>query len=156
MQKITEQDKDIIKGWYTEDVTSIDEFIKKLDTEFSHDYGTICHAVAASAVQAAKMMDRQWQGGITGFQASCIMWEMMKNWMHYEGPMRLIQFEHMLYPQHYDRFALVIDSGTWKYLQEEAKKKLAKDDYAHPDVKEHWQNIVNGIVPFGYTVKEDV
>ena len=36
------------------------------------DYGTVCHAIALSAVA------RTAQGGITGFQAGAVMWEFIK------------------------------------------------------------------------------
>lgn len=28
-------------------------------------------------------------------------------------------------------------------------------EHAHPAVIAHWKSIVNGIIPFGYSVKED-
>jgi hypothetical protein len=44
----------------------------------------------------------------------------------------------------------------WESLQEMAKKKLEeKEEHVPPRVINHWQSIVDGIVPFGYSVKEE-
>ena len=158
-EKITEENKELIQSWYTQEVESLDEFIKKLDTEYEHDYGSICHAIAAVAVQAARKMDRQPNnGGITGFQAGCIMWEFIKNWMHLEGPMRLVQYNDMLYPQYFDKFDTVLSPDIWKTLQAKAMEQLIKSgngEMAHPNVVAHWKSIVEGVVPFGYVVQSD-
>lgn len=152
MQKIDETDKEIIRQWFTEDVSSVDEFINKLATEYEHDYGTIVHAMAAVAIRAMLKLDETPQGGITGFQAGAIMWKFIRNWMHYEGPMKLMRYENMLYPQYAESFATTIDAATWEYLQDTAKKKLAEDGHVHPNVRAHWISIVEGRVPFGYTL----
>jgi hypothetical protein len=150
---ITEKDRDIIQAWYSEEVTDINAFIEKLNKDYDHDYGTICHAIAATAVQAGKLMNKQEQGGITGFQAGAVMWEFMRNWMHLEGPMRLMSYNKMLYPQYFGDFDTVIEEDVWKYLQSEAKKNFETVENAGEQVKAHWKSIVDGIVPFGYVVK---
>ena len=155
-QNVTETDKDVIKSWYEQDIESVDAFIEKLNTEYNHDYGTICHAIAAVAVQAAKQMNKQSQGGITGFQAGAVMWEFVKHWMHLEGPMRLVQYDHMLYPQYFEKFDQVISPDIWKNLQTKAMENLIKagnGDMVHENVVAHWKSIVNGVVPFGYVVQ---
>ncbi len=159
---ITEADKDIIAGWFArQEIESIDAFIKKLDTEYEHDYGTICKAMAAVALQAARKMDQQSQGGITGFQAGAVMWDFVQAWMSLEGPLRLVQYNDMLYPQSAYKFEKTISADCWADLQAEAKKRVAEyhqqgtDAHCHPNVLVHWYSIINGVVPFGYTVKED-
>ena len=42
----------------------------------------------------------------------------------------------------------------FKKMQEIAAKNLKEEDSAHPDVLEHWQEIVKGKVPFGFTIKD--
>ena len=49
----------------------------------------------------------------------------------------------------------VIAPGLWRWLQDEAKKKLEGTTSAHPEVLAHWQSIVDGRVPFGFTVVEE-
>lgn len=129
-------------------------FLKDLTEKYSHDYGTICHAVTAGAVAAANAVNRSPEGGISGFQAGCIMWEFIKRWGHIDGPARLVSYKDMLYPQYEDKFDKVITQDTWKYLQEEAKKNLYANN-AHPNVIQHWKSIVEGNVPFGYRVATD-
>lgn len=52
----------------------------------------------------------------------------------------------------------VNSASTWKRLQDEAKKRIENADVAKPgpspDVLNHWKDIANGIVPFGFTVSD--
>lgn len=160
MKNITEEMK-IHEQWYKEaqdkDMTleTIPAFLKKLTTEYNHDYGTICHALTAGAIATMWAMNRTPQGGITGFQSGCIMWEFIRNWNGEKGPLRLIKYDEMLFPQYEDKFQKNISMNTWKYLQEEAKKNIDSKEHASLRVIHHWQSIADGIVPFGYAVKED-
>ena len=166
---VTEKDKDIIAAWYErakDKEESVDDFIKALNDNYKHDYGTICHAVTAAAIKAAWSMNNQQQGGITGFQAGAVMWEFIRRWNYMEGPMRLMQYDDMLYPQYANKFDKVIDKSTFKHLQDRAEELLKKENYErlkypdtycspNPRVLAHWQSIIDGVVPFGYTVKDD-
>ncbi len=132
-------------------------FINKL-TEFNHDYGTIIRAMAAGMKASFHVIGNSPQGGITGFQAGCLMWEMVKEFGSFgDGPKTMVCYENMLYPQYEDKFKNTITPSTWRYLQEEAKKMLDEDenDGANLEATAHWQSIVDGIVPFGYLVKDN-
>lgn len=184
MKKITEEMR-LHDEWYKEvkniTIETLPKFLKKLSEDYEHDYGTICHAVTASALAAAKAMDRSPQGGITGFQASCIMWGFIKEWMHIKNePLRLIKYDQMLYPQHSETFTS-ITHDTWKWLQKRAIEKLYKvlifkkfgikeilfrrfdkpgthysdQTNVHPEVFVHWKSVASGRVPFGYVVTRD-
>jgi hypothetical protein len=160
MQAITEKDsKDIIAQWYAEakeqTVDTLPGFIARLTTEYGHDYGTIVHAITAAAVGAAWAVEHSPAGGITGFQGGAVMWEFMRHWNGVEAPARLVRYEEMLYPQYAYKFEKTINAATWAHLQERAKAKLAERDVMHPDVLAHMQSIVNGVVPFGYTISDD-
>lgn len=155
-KKITEE-MGIQEKWYKEakeiNIEELPEFIRKLTENYSHDYGTICHAVTAGALASAWAINNSPTGGITGFQASIIMWQFIKKWMHYKDePMRLIKYQEMLYPQ-YDYKFKTISEDTWKWIQNEAEKSLKNKENVHPNVKKHWQSIVDGKVPFGYKVE---
>ena len=122
----------------------------------ANDYGKICYAMAAAMEATLNYINRGPNGGITGFQASMIGWEMVKELIvHGENKcgLRLIDYENMLYPQYKDKFDKVIDKDTWEALQEEAKTKLAESKIAHPKVIKHWKKIAEGKVPFGYKVR---
>ena len=159
-KNITEKDMDVLESWNkeTDNITlkTLPKFLEKLTTEYEHDYGTICHAVAIAAVAAAKAVNRTPAGGITGFQAGAVFWEFYRRWLHEEGPARLVKYEQMLYPQSADSFDRVISPSTWKWLKEEAVKRACDTASAHPSVMAHWKSIAAGKVPFGYSVgKED-
>lgn len=139
-------------------------FVTRLIEEYQHDYGTICHAITAAALAAAKAVDASKQGGITGFQAGAIQWMFIEAWMQEVGPKKLLNFRDMLYPQMEERFEKYITLNTWEWLQNQARELLDKEkrsceedpDHipAAPAVVRHWQRIVDGnTVPFDYKIK---
>lgn len=154
-KQITEKDGEQDK-WYAEAKTmtadKLPAFVNKLINEYGHDYGTICHAIAAAGIAAMWAVENSDQGGITGFQASCITWEILRNWQHIDGPARIVEYRDMLFPQYDNKFKQ-ISKETWAYLQEEAAKSLASETRMNPRVQEHMQSIVDGVVPFGMTVE---
>jgi len=156
--RITEKDN-VHQEWYKEakNVTTenLGEFVNKLVNEYGHDYGTICHAMAASAIAAAYAVDSSPTGGITVFQASAVMLEFIKCWKNINSPFKITDYNNLLYPQYEDSFT-TISNDTWKWAQDEAKKNLESiDDYTSIRVVEHWQSIVDGKVPFGLKVSDE-
>lgn len=83
MKKITEEDK-VHLEWYKQaskqTLETLPSFLKNLMEGYNHDYGTVCHALAAGAVATAWAMNAHDNGGITGFQAGAVMWEFIKGW----------------------------------------------------------------------------
>ena len=152
------KDKAILDDWYerTNGMTleTLPGFLKELTEVYEHDYGTIVHAIAAAALAAANAVEKSPQGGITGFQASFIPWKFFRKWNRIESPLRLLDFDKMLYPQYEERFLKTISPSTWKWLQKEAKKRIATSKGAKRVVK-HWKKIAKGKVPFGYKVVDD-
>lgn len=147
------------KEWFAqaENVKTIDElssFVSHMLNDYNHDYGTCCHAIAACAVASA------WLGshveGITGFQAGAIMWGFIRHWTKTNNKcgMRLVDYDEFLYPQYAYKFEKTIDKDTWECIQKEAKRNLEKEDRANAVVRQHWQDIVDGVVPFGYRVSD--
>lgn len=158
-QKITEE-MGVHKEWMAEaknqTMETLPEFLRKLTGDYEHDYGTICHAIAAAAVGAAWAVEKTPQGGITGFQAGAIMWEMIRGWGVFgDGPKRMLSYGDMLFPQYRHKFTN-ISPETAKWLQEEAKKKLSEKSHpAHPDVVKHWEFVAGGGIPFGYRISDE-
>jgi hypothetical protein len=134
--------------------TDFNKLMKSIITR-QHDYGTIVVGMAAAMRGAMRLVDSSKSGGITGFQASCVMWELVPLLTMKKPPMRLISYNDMLYPQYEDKFQKTIDPSTWEHLQTEAHKILSKDQPVPiaETVQTHLQTIVDGQVPFGYTVR---
>lgn len=159
MTAITEEMK-IHEEWYKEakkvTLEKLPGFINHLMNDYRHDYGTICHAMAAGGIATMWAIDKAPQGGITGFQAGCIMWEFIRHWNYSYNKcgLRLVDYDDMLYPQYYDRFQKTISKSVWESLQAEARQHLANNGGAVTAVTAHWKSIVDGEVPFGYTVAE--
>jgi len=156
---ITEKDG-LQKEWYEQakkqTSKTLGKFVNELLERYQHDYGTIVHAAVAAALAGAHVVDHHpEQGGITGFQAGCIMWEFIHQWMGFEGPISLVRFEHMLYPQYKSSFSKTISKETWVYLQERAKKLLLENPKAHQNVRAHWGKIGAGMMPFGFKVAKE-
>ena len=148
------------KEWFAEadkqTTDTLGDFIKSL-MALPHDYGTVCHAVAACALAAVNAADHEPNGGITGFQASFVMWDIVKQ-MNYPGnktSLRLINYDDLLYPQYAHKFDRTIKKGVWELVQKTAKENLDAKQNAHPDVIKHWESIVAGNVPFGLTVESE-
>lgn len=137
-----------------EDLT---EFLKYVKENCNCGYGEAPRAMAQASLAVAWYLSKEF--GITGFQAGCVMWDFVRGWTYTNNKttLRMVDYDNMLYPQYGDRFEKTITPGTWKAIQEAAKKNLEEDrEYpVHPNVLAHWKSIVEGNVPFGYSVKED-
>ena len=160
-QGFKEQAYEIAKSVNTTD--ELAEFVKFISNT-PLDYGTAVYAQCAAMLAAQHVINQSEQGGITGFQAGFIGWEMVKKFMSVgDCGLSIRDWENMLYPQYEDRFEKTIPRKIFEGLQEKAKERLAKADedesingYSlHPEVRKHMESIVNGVVPFGYVIKED-
>lgn len=161
-QVIKEADK-VQEEWYREagkmTMDKLPEFLKHLMEDYVHDYGTICHAHAAGAIATMWAMNREPQGGITGFQAGAIMWEVVRNWSYTDNKtgLKMVNFDNMLFPQYEESFEKKISMEVWENLKKEAALKIQenlKDSLkASPKVVAHWESIVAGEIPFGYKVE---
>ena len=154
--------KEIVPQWEKEldglkTPEDLAKFVHHLMDDYVHDYGTVCYALGYAALAGARVADRHpGQGGITGFQAGAVMWTFIQKWTLEKGPMKLVRFSNMLYPQYDYRFARTITKDTWGWLKAEAKRLLQESsDAAAERVVEHWKSIVAGVVPFGYAVADD-
>lgn len=122
---------------------------------YKHDYGTIVIGCMAVMTGAFNLLNRSKQGGITGFQASCIGWECIQKFLSLEGPAKIVDYNNMLFPQYEHAFQKVISQETWKSLVEKAKRNIAEDKgMASQEVTDHWKSIVAGQVPFDYVVSQ--
>ena len=132
-------------------------FFREMTEDYIHDYGTVCHAMAAVGLAAMFAFNNSdgTRGGITGFQAGCVMWEVIR-YMNYENNkcgLRLLDMDDLLYPQYEHKFT-AISKDTWDAVKKEAQKRLLERGAAHPDVVAHWESIVNGKVPFGLRIED--
>lgn len=165
MDKVVITDKmHLEKEWFEQarkqKLETLPEFMNHILNDYYHDYGTICHAISACALAAAWAADRSDQVGITGLQSGIVMWDFVRQWAYISNKtsLRIIDYDDMLYPQYEYKFVnKEISPSTWEALRHEAKRLLEeKSNYAHEKVIEHWENIVNGVVPFGYRIKKQL
>ena len=157
MKTIKEEDNEQ-EQWYKDareqTLDTLPYFINHLLKDYQHDYGTICHALAAGAVATTRAMNHSDQGGMTGFQTGAIMWEYMEHWNNVKPPAKLVRYESMLDPQYDYKHEKTISSGTMDWLQNKAAEKL-KERNLHPFLRIHLRSIVYGKVPFGYEIRDN-
>lgn len=134
-----------------EDLTA---FLKDVEENYNTDYGGAPRAIAQASLAVAWHLAGVF--GITGFQAGYTMWDFVHDWSYSNNKtgLRITDYDDMLYPQYAYRFEKTIPTWVWEEMQKEARERLNDKRSAHPDVRAHWQSIVDGVVPFGYTIGE--
>lgn len=155
MNEFEARDYILEKSKKIESIEDLANLIKEVETDFNYGYGVAARSVGA--VSAAVAWYLSGKMGLTGFQASFVTWDFITGfWMtHNKCGMRIVDYDHMLYPQYDYKFQKTISPEVWERLQKTAKEYLEDPQYASPSVIKHWQSIVDGQVPFGYVVKED-
>lgn len=159
---ITEEDN-LQEEWYkiaesTTDLSQLVTFIGHLMDDYEHDYGTYVHAVAASALATVYATGKE----LSGFQAGCVMWQIIRKMLYANNKtgLKLIDYDEFLFPQYKHHFDKYISEETWSRIQEEAANKLAEaaknTSYVSPKVIDHWVSIIEGNVPFGYSVEKEL
>lgn len=136
------------------DLDELMAYIKDVEENYNYDYGVAPRAMAQASLAVAYYLCDKF--GITGFQAGFVMWDFIQDWMYKNNKcgLKLVDYDNMLFPQYAYRYEKTISSDTWDSLQKQAAELLSETEYAHPDVVAHWQSIVDGVVPFGYKVKD--
>ena len=154
--------EELKKVWRAEaqkqNLATLPKFLRHLSEDYTHDYGTICHAMAIGGEAAMWAMNKGSQGGITGFQAGAVMWEFIRSWMFSSNKtgLRLTDNDHFLYPQYAYEFDRGMSKETWAALQKEAQTLLAaNEEFVAKSVMAHWQSIADGNIPFDYFVRTE-
>lgn len=83
-----------------------------------------------------------------------LFWYMTRSLFDREGPMQILEFDDMLYPFFEHNFDRVITENTKMYLMQKAKDLLNSGVPVTKEVKEHWEFIADGGIPFGYILKD--
>lgn len=126
--------------WF-ETIGELGRYIEDLRDQ-SHDYGTCVYAMSMAATATFYYMAGQL--GVTGFQASCADMDILRRTRCMTSGFRIFDYDNLLYPQYEDKFP------TWNGLIEEnieslaklAREKLDTCKCPHPDVKAHWEKLV--------------
>lgn len=127
-----------------------------------HDYGTIVWACLAAMGKAFNIINNHpVDGGITGFQADALKWMVLRHLFHMSSNSGhiLIDYDWLLNPDNEGYFTTIRPS-IWKAVVEQAKVKLAAhesgEELAPVSLRDHWEKIVAGMVPFGLRLGVDV
>ena len=134
------------------------EFLKYVEENCNCGYGEAPRAMAQASLAVAWYLADKF--GITGFQAGCVMWDFICDWMYRSNKagLKIVDYDNMLYPQYEYKFEKTITPSIWESIQKTARERLEEDGAhgyrAHPDVRAHWRSIADGNLPFGYSVKD--
>lgn len=146
-----EADRAVIDDWWeaAKACRSVEDacaFAHQLQDDYYHDYGTICHAVAAAGVAMANAVGLP--AGITGFQGGAIGWMLHRHWEQWDdSPRLLIDYGKVLFPQYDGRFT-AISRDTHEWLIKKAKERIAESDgLVSSEVWDRWQLIADGQLP---------
>lgn len=139
------------------DIKSFDElvnYIQNIKDNYNTGYGTAPRAIAQAILATAWYLSSEF--GITGFQAGFVMWDFIRDWQYSSNKcgMKIVDYDNMLYPQYDCKFEKTISVNTFEALQKAAKKNLEDCKHVHPTVINHWKSIVDGNVPFGYSIRD--
>ena len=139
------------------DFEKLCEYLKLCET-YDDDYGGVVMAMGQAALAVMDYFAHVF--GITGFQASCLNFEILRGWTysHNKTSLKIVDYDDMLYPQFSYKYDKTITPYIWESIQKEAKRSLDEmdsfDHKVHPAVIAHWQSIVDGVIPFGYTIAD--
>ena len=133
---------------------TIGKFITDVMTMDDIDYATVVDCIAACAIAGAAAANNHKNGGITGFQAGYVMWQFIRNYMyeHNKCGLRMIDWDKMLYHQDESSFDKVIPQNVFERLQNQAKEEI-QIKWLSEKQKQHLQNIIDDIPPFGYSIE---
>ena len=73
-----------------------------------------------------------------------------------DGFTSVTNYDDMLDPSNRHLFEKTISREAFEDLQEKAQELLDTVEKVHPAMRRHWELIVQGRVPFGYSVAEEV
>lgn len=136
-EAITEE-MGVHKQWFEEaqkqTVETLSEFVRHLVEDYEHDYGTICHAITAAGLAGMYAVENSPAGGITGFQAGCIMWGIAQQWQYKNNKcgLRILDYDNLLYPQYENSFKS-ISKDVLETVRKEASNRIAMHEKSVAD-----------------------
>lgn len=136
----------------------LDKLLNEIIESKDLDYGKIVYAICGAMKATCNYIDNSKVGGITGFQAGFIGWEMIKEYTityNNQFGMKILNYGDLLYPRYEYKFEKTITKDTWEALREQAYENIRNIPDAHPNVLNHWKSIIDGEVPFGFVIKEN-
>lgn len=142
-------------------VQTIEQFEELYDYLFNgticHTYDSAAHATSALAVAGGHL--GAFTEGITGFQASFVKFDFIRQWDNIGKSvgLKVINYDDLLYPQYVNKFPLkVIKKDIWLALQRACKERLETDGRcACYKVRQYWGDICSGVIPSSLVVIDD-
>lgn len=139
-------------------VDSIDKFnsFYKEITNQPINEGNIVEMASAFILAAANTLVQKYPKMFTKDRSGEIMWNFIRSWLpeFSFSPLRMLIYEDLLYPQFARNFK-TISQDIFEWIQNTAKNHLERHKDASPDLKVHWQSIIDGQIPYGLILEEE-
>lgn len=136
------------------------DFLNDVKENYGYGYGEMARAIAQAGLATMNYFALEF--GITGFQASCLIWDVIKDWSFSDNKcgLRIINYDDMLYPQYKYYFEKIIPESTFKRIQNEALQNIAvmginRDKAKNDNLYSHWFSIADGNPPFEYKIRNN-
>jgi len=107
-------------------------------------------AMSALILAAGNLAIHSLKKPISKDTAGKVMWNFIRHWLpdFASSPLRLLIYEDMLNPA-FEKHFTTITPDILHWLQEKAKWNLENIKDASDELKQHWQSVVEGKIPFG-------
>lgn len=145
-------------------VRTIEQFKELYDYLFNgnicHTYDSAAHATSALAIAGGHLGSST--EGITGFQASYVKFDFLRQWDNIGKcvGLQVIDYDDLCFPQYVKKFPLKrIKKDMWLAVQRACKEKLESLDVngnrACYKVRQYWGDVCSGIIPSSVVVVEE-
>lgn len=136
------------------DLDRLPEFLRRMLLTKPDQEGVL-HMLVAGALATVVALSKVHGKGMEEQDADRLMYRFISRWRGITGPIKLLRFDHMLYPALKGSFAPTISESTWAWLQAEAARKLLRSKAPRAEWKWHWQKIaVEKEIPFGWKLEQ--
>lgn len=128
------------------------KFLRKLTNNYTHSSKSLCEAYLYAMLGAARLLSLRKDMRLGVEEVSAIMWGFIAKWMDWDDPIKLQRFSLMLFPNMEKMFDRVMFQEQMDWLQTRAKQLKEQVTDAPEEVVKHWDSIIAGTPPFGYSV----
>lgn len=81
------------------------------------------------------------------------LWRFVRYLTEVQMPLRFIDFTYMLFPGNEKYYANILTPTAFNVIQKQAAAMLENKNYEDDAHKEHLEKIVNGQMPYGYSLE---
>ena len=81
------------------------------------------------------------------------LWRFVRYLTEVQMPLRFIDFTYMLFPDNEKYYANILTPTALSVIKKQAIAMLENEKYENDEHKKHLEKIVNGQIPYGYSIE---